>query len=757
MRETTMGLGADERGVSEVVGTVLLIAIAIVGGLVVIGTGTLALDSVNEQVDGESAKSVLQEVDSRFDSLTSSSDTPRTELDLGDASVNNYRVAEAGHFNITVNQDPACSVNLTMSGIRYDGPDGQGYLYQAGGVWALNGDSSTAITLPTVEYRGGALDATINNISGSISGSDLRITEDVAASRAQTDAANARLTQDQCRRPDNVTVELSSPVYRGWAAYLRDEMNTTVRTDDDDRTARFFLGQSQLPRKVNDSRNSVVNFSAPTYMRNVGIVPSNGTIRVNKGAGNTYSVFAEPLTEDRLDLAEIRFLEESTNTTRRPLDVIMVLDESGSMSRDDGDSTTRSEEAKSAARGFIADLNATRDRAGVVSYESYSFNENYRLGENPKGGAKYRQTSVGQYLSSDFSINGVNGSIEAISDTPNGGTDMEHGLFKANTVLGLKSDDNRKKVIIALTDGVNNDCYDTNDGDPFDCFNDGGDYDDTPNNEAAVTRADQAARDGTTIYTIGFGDDGDIDEAFLEAVASRTGGNYYQAENADELDDVFREIRKDVNEQRFVVRNPVSTNFTTGNGGIVTPQIAGDDGDIANYTSGGEVFRNINDPTAPSKFSHSFAISDGETVHINATTYDCETYEQVRKTYTNNSNTYSVVRCAKINETAGPNKTYSPSAILLDGDDAGPLVDSSPGFWENDFNETLTQYPSVRLNATSGTFEMESNQALVVFDLPDSRRSANTFAMLYQIGLSESESVAEGVINVDINRLRLRS
>ncbi|MEF8870690.1 MAG: VWA domain-containing protein [Haloarculaceae archaeon] len=740
MKDRTTHFRSDDRGASEVFGAVILISIALVGGLVVVGTGTLALDSVNDQVDRENAESVLQEVDSRFDSLTSSSDTPRTEMDLGAAELNNYRVADSGYFTVTVNQNPACSVNQTMSGIRYEGPDEQAYLYQAGGVWTLNGDASTAITLPNVEYREGALDVTLNNLSGEISGSELTITEDVAQSRAQTNAATAALTQDDCRRPDNVTVELSSPVYRGWASYLEEETGTSVTTDSDDRTVRFFLNQSQLPRKVNDSRNSVVNLSAPSYMRNVGIFASNGTITVDKDAGNTYSVFAEPLTQDRLDIADIRFLEESTNTTRRPLDVMLVLDESGSMANDDGDSTTRSEEAKSAAREFIGNLNESRDRAGVVSYDSWGFSA-------PKSGATYRMTDGGQYLSSDFSSSGVNGSIEDISDTPSGGTRLDHGLFNANNVLGFKSDDVRKKVIIALTDGVNNGCTDTNDNDPADCLN----------NRRALEHATQSARDGTTVYTIGFGDDGDIDEAFLEEAANRTGGNYYQAENADELTDVFQEIRKDVNEQRFVARTPLSTNFTTGNGDIVTPQIAGDNGDIANVSDGDEVFQNVNDPTAPSKFSHSFAISDGETVHINVSTYECDTYEQIQKTYTNNSNTYSVVRCADINESAGATDTKTPTIILRNGDDASPLIDSEPGFWENDFNETLTQYPSVRLNGTTGKIEMESNQAVVVFDLPDSRQSENKFAMLYQVGLSESESTAEGVINVNVNKVHLSS
>lgn len=742
MRRAPTAIGADDRGVSEVVGAVLLVSLAIVGSLVVVGTGAIALGTVDEQVDRQNAQSVLQEMDSRFDSLISSSDTPRTEIDLGDARINNFELVHGGHFSVTVNNNPACSVNETLSGIRYEGPQGQAYLYQTGGVWALNDDSSTAVTLPNVEYRDGAIDVSLNNISGRISGSRVTIVEDVSESRRLSRDARRALVQEGCVRPDNVTIQLSSRAYRGWADYLEEETNTSVTTFESNQTVRLTLSQSQLPRTTDDSRNTVVNLSQPSYMRNVTLDAGRGTISVDKGANNTYGVFAEPLTEDRLDIARVRALADSVNATRPPIDVMLVIDESGSMGNDDGDSRTRSQEAQAAAESFLADLNSSRDRAGVISYESGD-----SPGEEPRGGAIYRRTVDGQYLSGDFDA--VNGSIQDIPDYPGGGTDIEQGIFKANNVLGLQSDDNRKQVIIALTDGVNNGCTDTNDDDPYDC-------DDRNNNRLAMDQVNQSARDGTTVYTIGFGDDSDIDKAFLREAATQSGGKFYQAENASALTTVFEEIRQDVNEQLFVTRTPVSTNFTAANGQVVAPQIAGDDGDIANYTANGETFLNVNDPTAPSKFSHAFAVSDGESVSVNVSRYDCETYEQIDRTYTNNSNTYSVARCADIDESAGVNESYQPDEILLNGDNAAPLIDGDRGFWENDLNETLTQYPSVRYNSTSGEVEMDSNQAILLFNLDlTGRPTQNKLAILYEIGLSESESTAEGVINVDINRLQV--
>ncbi|MFB6297541.1 MAG: VWA domain-containing protein [Salinirussus sp.] len=740
MRDPTR-LGGDLRGASEVLGTVLLVSLALAGAVVVVATGSVAFDTVNDDIDRQNARAVLQEMDARFSSLTSESAAPRVVVDFRETELSNVEVERTGYFNLTLNGNPTCSVNHTLSSLQYSASDGEQLLFQTGGVWTLTGTDSRALTSPNFDYRDGTIDVTLLNLTGTVDRSRLSIVNNVSASRDRTEDVSNQLRSGDCIRPDNATITIRSSVYRGWADHLETETDEPVAVFDDNRTVRLSLDQSDLPRRVNDSRNSVVNLSEPAYMRDVSIDASAGTISVDKNAGNNYTVFAEPLTEDRLDIGEIRFLSNATNVTRQPLDVVMVIDQSGSMANTDSDTRTRSQEAQSAAKNFTADLNASRDRVGIVSYESGTAPD----GEAPMSGAVYRRTDAGEFISSALDATdpaGVNGSIEDIQDYPDGGTDVEQGIFKANTIFDLKSNETRKKVMIALTDGVNNGCSDTNDDDPYDC----------QNNREAMDRVNNSAEAGVTVYTIGFGDDSDIDEAFLQRAANLTGGNYYQAEDAGALEDVFQEIRKDVNEQRFVARTPLSTNFTTASGSVVEPQIPGHQ-DVDSYND----FLNVNDPTAPSKFSHAFTLSDDEPVHINVTTYSCESYEEIQKSYTNGSTVYSVVRCADINESKGIKNRYEPAEILTNGSDASPLIDGDPGFWETDLNETLTEYPSVTLNGTTGNFRMLSNQAIVVFDLPDSRKSDNKLAMLYQIGLAESEATAEGVVSVQVSRLEIEN
>jgi Mg-chelatase subunit ChlD len=720
MRENGPRVRSDDRAVSELVGTTLVIALALVGALVVIGTGTVALNSVNDGIDQQNAQSVLQELDSRFASLASDADAPRVEIDLGSTDLENLQLRRDGYLDLTINGNANCSVNHTLSSVRYSSPQGEQLIYQTGGVWSLSGSSSTTITAPSFDYRDGAVDLTLYNISGVVDKSQTSVVRDIGSSRARSAAVAAALSSGDCVRPNSVQLEIRSPVYAGWATHLEQETGTDVTVFDDNRTVRLSLDQSDLPRKVNDSQNTVVNLSKPAYMTDVQIDESAGTISIDKDAGNNYTVFSEPLTENRLDIGRIRFLPDTANTTRRPLDVVMVLDESGSMSG------TKIDKAKDAAQRFIGGLNGSRDRVGIVGYDT---------------DGEYHRVD-GNFLTSDFA--GANQTIE-YDVGAGGGTRISRGVDRSNLIHDFKNNETRDRITIVLTDGVNDIGYgsdecDPDDAEPYSCYL----------NQETMGVVEHSKHADVTMYTIGLGDEDYIAQPLLKDMADTTGGNYYNAENADQLDDVFDEIRQDVNEQRFVARTPLSTNFTTARGSVVAPQIAG----ATNLATYGD-FTNVNDPTAPSKFSHSFAIGDGEAVHMNATTYNCSTWEEIQQTYTNNSKTYSVVRCADIDESAGVENSYTPSEILLNGDDASSLIDTNPGFWENDINETLTQYPTVTLNGTTGEVSMQSNQAIVIFDLPDSRNADNKLAMLYQIGLSESEATAEGVINVQINRLQI--
>lgn len=114
------------------------------------------------------------------------------------------------------------------------------------------------------------------------------------------------------------------------------------------------------------------------------------------------------------------------------------------------------------------------------------------------------------------------------------GTAIGDGIM--NAILRLKESPAKSKVIILLTDGVNN----------------------SYNNISPITSAEIAKKYGIRIYTIGIGKNGmapyplptggtvmlpvEIDETTMSKVATQTGGRYFRAQNNESLASIYSDI-----------------------------------------------------------------------------------------------------------------------------------------------------------------------------------------------------------------------
>ena len=115
------------------------------------------------------------------------------------------------------------------------------------------------------------------------------------------------------------------------------------------------------------------------------------------------------------------------------------------------------------------------------------------------------------------------------------GTAIGDGIM--NAILRLKDSEAKSKVIILLTDGVNN-----------------------SGNISPLTAAEIAREYGIRIYAIGIGRNGmapyplptggtammpvEIDEGTMTQISSKTGGRYFRAQKNEELDAVYQDIDK---------------------------------------------------------------------------------------------------------------------------------------------------------------------------------------------------------------------
>lgn len=217
-------------------------------------------------------------------------------------------------------------------------------------------------------------------------------------------------------------------------------------------------------------------------------------------------------------LARPQSVDVSTKTkTTRGIDIVMAIDVSASMLAKDL-SPNRLEALKKVAAEFIK--GRPNDRIGLVEY----------------AGESYTKTPI----TSDKAI--VLHSLKSIKYNTiiEGGTAIGMGL--ATAVNRLKDSKATSKVIILLTDGVNNSGF----------------IDPKIASELAVEY-------GIKVYTIGLGTNGmalspvailpngnfqygriqvEIDEALLEEIAEVTGGRYFRATNNKKLEEIYDEINK---------------------------------------------------------------------------------------------------------------------------------------------------------------------------------------------------------------------
>ncbi len=217
-------------------------------------------------------------------------------------------------------------------------------------------------------------------------------------------------------------------------------------------------------------------------------------------------------------LARPRTVDVSTKTkTTKGIDIVMAIDVSASMLAKDL-RPNRLEALKEVAADFID--GRPNDRIGLVEY----------------AGEAYTKTPI----TTDKSI--VQRSLRDIKYNTiiEGGTAIGMGL--ATSVNRLKDSRAKSKVIILLTDGVNNSGF----------------IDPKIASELAVEY-------GIKVYTIGLGTNGmalspvsinpngtfrygrqqvEIDETLLKEIADATGGQYFRATNNKKLAEIYKEINK---------------------------------------------------------------------------------------------------------------------------------------------------------------------------------------------------------------------
>jgi Ca-activated chloride channel family protein len=205
---------------------------------------------------------------------------------------------------------------------------------------------------------------------------------------------------------------------------------------------------------------------------------------------------------------------DETQTEGEGIDIILCIDVSGSMTAQDFQ-PNRMEAAKKVAEDFVD--HRPSDRIGVVIFAGESFTQ--------------CPLTTDHYVLKSQIAQIRNGLLED-------GTAIGSGL--ATSVDRLRNSKSKSKVIILLTDGINN----------------GGLID--PNTAKEIAKTFHIK-----VYTIGVGSEGyaptpvstpmgivmqnqkvSIDEKLLQNIATETGGKYFRATDNTSLENIYNEIDK---------------------------------------------------------------------------------------------------------------------------------------------------------------------------------------------------------------------
>ena len=211
-------------------------------------------------------------------------------------------------------------------------------------------------------------------------------------------------------------------------------------------------------------------------------------------------------------LARPQSISNFQDVSTEGIDIVLALDISGSMLARDF-KPDRLEAAKNVATEFIS--GRSYDRIGLVVFSGESFTQ--------------------CPLTTDHAVL-INLMREIQSGMIEDGTAIGMGL--SNAVNRIKDSEAKSRVIILLTDGINN-----------------------MGEIAPATAADIAKTYGIRVYTIGVGTQGmapypvqtpfgtqfqnmpvEIDEGILKEIASKTGGKYFRATDNNKLVQVYKEI-----------------------------------------------------------------------------------------------------------------------------------------------------------------------------------------------------------------------
>jgi hypothetical protein len=378
---------------------------------------------------------------------------------------------------------------------------------------------------------------------------------DVNPSAASTVRAKVIDEKGNPVRGENVTFSIQNVDTGGFVQEEDPHLSGSIAETDDNGYAavQFYPGAFTTNRDDPD-------WSATARGECEAVAVWNGTTRAIPLTWENYPYLsveaqAAPGTiavNDTIDVT-VRLTGDGWALQPDPIDVVLVMDRSGSM---DNDRPSRMGSAKAAAKTFVAEMNPDRDRIGLVSYSN--------------------DATCALHLTGDYSR--VNSTINGLD--PSGWTATRKALYAAIQEMVARKNPAAVHAVILMSDGEYN-YY----GDPLARGQGRDDYGWTSTRTDRYTffpalggskvvggglytnqnMSVYAANNNIRLYMISFSDDireGSSTWETMNTLAAATGGKHYHAVTGDDLARIYTEIAGELKAEAGV-GTTVTLDFST--------------------------------------------------------------------------------------------------------------------------------------------------------------------------------------------------
>lgn len=231
------GLSESRRGQSETLGFILIFSVILIGALVVVALGGVAIGDTEDGLSNERAEKTMTQFASKGALVAlEGSDTQRVKFPTSNRDA--YTIDEnAGEMKITyefLNESGELQQEtideVTLGTMSYEGSDGTTVAYQGGGVWrAGDGGGSSMVSPPEFHYRAATLTLPIVTIQGEDTLSDRAVISQEGTTGIFPDPDDEELSNPLEDGQVNVTV--TSRFYQAWGTYFEDRTDGGVTYD----------------------------------------------------------------------------------------------------------------------------------------------------------------------------------------------------------------------------------------------------------------------------------------------------------------------------------------------------------------------------------------------------------------------------------------------------------------------------------------------------------------------------------------------